>query len=170
MKLVSTHVRVVIAGILLAMCSPIVPGQINHRTPSKLQIGNAVQILSLTRGADFSGYTEALMATLKRRWIYSMPASFYTGDTGIVDIRVQVRGDGTFVNPDPKVERSSGKVALDDAAVAAIRASAPFPHFPSGFEGATIELKISFFYNIPVKKADPILVPGTSDAGGESPK
>jgi TonB family protein len=110
------------------------------------------------------------MATLKHRWIYSMPESFYMGDTGIVDICVQVRADGTFLNPDPKVERSSGKVALDDAAVAAIRASAPFPHFPSGFEGASIELRISFFYNVPVKKPDPILVPAKPHAPGESPK
>jgi len=110
------------------------------------------------------------MASIKRNWIALMPKSFYFGETGIVVIRVQVRAAGTFVNPDPKVERSSGNDALDAAAVAAIRASAPFPNFPSRFEGATIDLRISFFYNTPVKKPDPILVPGKSDAGGESPK
>ena len=167
--MISRHARVLAVATLLTMCSPIAAGQTNPRTRSKLQVGNTVQFLSPTRGADFSGYTEHLMATLKRKWIYLMAESFYMGDTGIVDIRVQVRADGTFLNPDPKVERSSGKAALDDAAAAAIRASAPFPHFPSGFEGATIELKISFFYNIPVKPT-PILVPAKPDAGGEPPK
>ena len=83
---------------------------------------------------------------------------------------MQVRADGTFLNPDPKIVRNSNKDALDAAAVAAVRASAPFPHFPSGFEGATIELKIVFFYNIPVKRPEPILVPGNSDAAAEPPK
>jgi TonB family protein len=170
MKLASTHVNIVIAAILLVMYSPIVLGQANPRYRSKLQIGNVVQILSPTRGADFSGYTEGLMAKLKRRWIYVMPESFYTGDAGTVDVRLQVRADGTFVNPDPKVERSSGKDALDAAAVDAIRASAPFPHFPGGFDGSTIDIKISFFYNIPVKKPDPIVAPANPNAGAEAPK
>jgi TonB family protein len=119
--------------------------------------------------ADFSGYTQDLRATLSRKWIYLIPESFYMGDAGIVDIRVQVRADGTFVDADPKVERSSGKDALDAAAVAAIRASLPFPHFPNGFKCATIDLRISFFYNVPVRKPDPISVPEKSDVGGDSP-
>ena len=89
-----------------------------------------------------------------------------SGQTGIVAVLVQVRADGSLLNPDPKIVRSSNRDALDAAAVAALRASAPFPHFPSGFEGATIELRIAFFYNIPLKKPDPILVRGKSDAGG----
>jgi TonB family protein len=170
MNLISTYTRILLAAFLLTVCSQIAVGQTIARNRSKLEIENTLQILSPTRGADFSGYTQKLMATLKRRWIYLMPESFYTGETGIVDIRVQVRADGTFVNPDPKVETSSGKDALDAAAVAAVRASAPFPHFPSAFEGATIELKISFFYNVPVKKPDPILQPAKPDAGAEPPK
>ena len=170
MKVASTHVPVLVVGILLAMCSRIVLGQTNPRDRSKLHIGNAVQILSPTRGADFSGYTNELMATLKRRWIYLMPESFYMGDTGIVKIRVQAQADGTFVNPDPKVAKSSSKDALDAAALAAVRASAPFPHFPSGFKGASIELEISFFYNVPVKKPDSILIPAKPDAGGDPTK
>jgi outer membrane biosynthesis protein TonB len=85
------------------------------------------------------------MATLKRKWIYSMPESFYVADTGILDIRLLVRADGTFVNSDPKVERSSGKEALDTLAVAAIRAGAPFPHFPCAFDGSTVELRIGCY-------------------------
>jgi len=169
MKLDLTRTLVLTAVILLCESSPIATGQTNPRRSAGRQAGNSLQILSPTRGADFCGYTRDLMAALKRKWIFSMPESFYLGETGIVDIRVQVRADGTFVNPGPKVERSSGKEALDAAAVAAIRASAPFPHFPSGFDGATIELEISFFYNIPVRPY-PVLAPAKPGAGEEAPK
>jgi len=171
MKLVSMHAGFFIAAIVLAVCSPEATAQTTAQSRSKLQVSSSLQILSPARGADFSGYTQKLMGTVKRKWIYLMPESFYMGDTGTVEVRVQVRADGTFVNPDPKVERSSGKNALDSAAIAAIRESEPFPNFPSGFDGATIELKISFFYNVPAKKSEPmILAPGKSDAGGEPPK
>ncbi len=168
--MVSTHVRILIVGILLAVCSPIALGQTHPHTSPGRQAGNSLQILSPTRGADFSGYSRDLMVSIKRNWIASMPESFYLGDTGILDIRVQVRADGTFLNPDPKVERSSGKDALDAAAVAAVRASAPFPHFPSGFEGTTVELRIAFYYNIPVKNPITSPEPAKSDAGGDSAK
>jgi TonB family protein len=157
MKLVSTHVRVVIAGILLATCSPITRGQDKPQSPSKIQIGNGLQILTPTQGADFSGYGRDLLASIRRNWIASLPDSVKAGQTGIVAVIVQVRADGTFLNPDPKLDRSSGRAALDSAAVAAVRASAPFPHFPSTFEGATVELRITFYYNIPFKK--PITTP-----------
>jgi len=98
-----------------------------------------------------------------------LPDSVKAGQTGLVAVIVQVRADGTFVNPDPKVVRSSNRDALDAAAVAAVRASAPLPHFPSAFDGATIELRISFYYNIPTK-LNPILEPTKPDAGGEPPK
>jgi TonB family protein len=169
MNWISVRAPVLVAAALLAVCSPIAHGQAYRQRASKLQAENALQILSPTEGADFCGYTRHLMATLKRKWIYVMPESFYEGDTGIVDIRVQVRADGTFSMPDPKVEKSSGKDALDAAAVATVRASAPFPHFPSAFEGATIELRISFFYNIPVTPY-PVLAPAKPDACGEPPK
>jgi outer membrane biosynthesis protein TonB len=42
---------------------------------------------------------------------------------------------------EPTVEASSGKKALDNAAIAAIRASAPFEHLPNSFKGPNIELR-----------------------------
>jgi TonB family protein len=170
MKLESTHTRVLITTILFAVCSSIAPGQTNPQTPPKPQIGTALQILSLTRGADFSGYVRDLMATIRRNTIASLPDSVKAGATAFIVVLVQVRADGTFLNPDPKIVRSSNRDAIDTAAVAAARASAPFPHFPSGFEGSTVELKISFFYNIPAKRPDLIVVPEKSETGGESPK
>jgi TonB family protein len=170
MKLVSTHVYIVIAGILLAMCSPITRGQDKPQAPPKFQVGNGMTILSPTRGVDFSGYARDLMAKIKRNEIASLPDSVKAGETGIVAVIVQVRADGTFVNSEPKLDRSSGKDALDAAAVAAIRASEPFPHFPSAFEGSTVEWRITFYYNIPFKKPVTSPEPTRPDAGAEPPK
>ena len=170
MSSLSRRLAFLTAGVLLALFSPFTFGQDKPQTSPGRQAGNTLQILSPTLGMDFSGYGRDLMVSIKRNWIASMPESFYLGEAGMVDIRVQVRADGTLLNPDPKVDKSSGKDALDAAAVAAIRASVPFPHFPNGFKGATIDLRISFFYNVSVRKPDPISVPEKSDAAGESPK
>ena len=96
------------AGVLLALFSPFVPGQDKPPSPLKPSFGTSLQILSPTRGADFSGYAQELMATLKRNTIASLGESLKSGETGIVAVIVQVRADGTFLNPDPKVDRSSG--------------------------------------------------------------
>ena len=169
MKMASARIGVLVTGILLAMCSPIVIGQDKPQTPPKVQLGNSLTILSPTRGADFSRYGSDVLTSIKRNWVASLPDSVKAGQTGLVAVIVQVRADGTFVNPDPKVVRSSNRDALDAAAVAAVRASAPLPHFPSAFDGATIELRISFYYNIPTK-LNSILEPTKPDAGGDPPK
>jgi len=110
------------------------------------------------------------MAKLKRNTIASLGDSVKSGETGIVAVIVQVRADGTFWNPDPKVDRSSGRGPLDAATVAAVRSAAPFPHFPSTFEGSSIELRITFFYNIPIKKPITTPEPAKSEPDENSPK
>jgi TonB family protein len=169
MKLVSKQFRILVAGIALAVCSPIVLGQDKPQTSPKVQLGCGLTILSPTRGADFSRYGSDVLLSIKRNLIASLPDSVKAGQAGLVSVVVQIRPDGTFLNPDPKIVRSSNRDALDAASVAAVRASAPFPHFPSGFDGATVELKISFYYNIPVRPY-PVLEPAKPDAAGESPK
>lgn len=158
------------AGVLLALFSPFVPGQDKPPSPLKPSFGTSLQILSPTRGADFSGYAQDLMAKLKRNTIASLGDSVKSGETGIVAVIVQVRADGTFWNPDPKVDRSSGRGPLDAATVAAVRSAAPFPHFPSTFEGSSIELRITFFYNIPIKKPITTPEPAKSEPDENSPK
>jgi TonB family protein len=169
MKFASTHVRVLIAATLLSVCPPIVAGQTSSQTPPKVQIGTSLTILSPTRGADFSRYGSDVLVSIKRNLIASLPDSVKAGQAGLVSVIVQVRPDGTFLNPDPKIVRSSNRDVLDATSVAAVRASGPFPHLPSGFDGATVELKISFYYNIPTK-LNPTPEPAKPDAGAEPPK
>jgi outer membrane biosynthesis protein TonB len=44
------------------------------------------------------------------------------------------------------VESNSGNKQLDNAAVSAIRTSAPFEHLPEAFKGPNIELRFIFLY------------------------
>ncbi len=156
------------AATLLALSSPNVLGQTTQQTPAKPQLGMAVQILTPTKGADFSHYIEQSMKTIKQNWFASASEAAKTGTTGIVVIGTQIQKDGTLLNDTPRIERSSGRDSLDKAAVAAVRTSAPFPNFPSAFQGSNIELRISFFYNIPPRPRNPEPVPVQPDA--TSPK
>jgi TonB family protein len=167
---IAKRLRFFTAGVLLTSLWLLVFGQDKPQTPPKFQIGNGLQILTPTRGVDFSGYARDLLAKSKSNTIASLPDSVKSGETGIVRLIVQVRADGTFVSSDPRLDRSSGKNALDAAAVATIRASEPFPHFPSAFEGSSVELRITFYYNIPFKKPVTSPEPAKLDAGADPPK
>ena len=112
-------------------------------------MGDGAQILSDTQGVDFSSYIQRLLATLKRNWYAVMPQSAFLGDRGITATTFKVYANGSVVAPDPRLERTSGKEPLDNAAMAAIHASNPFEPLPSQFHGPYLELRIWFLYNIP---------------------
>jgi hypothetical protein len=61
------------------MCSRVVLGQEKPQTPPKVQLGNALAILSPTQGADFSGYSRDLLVSMKDNWIASLPDSVEEG-------------------------------------------------------------------------------------------
>ena len=110
-------------------------------------------ILTPTEGVDFSSYIKSLLATLKRNWFDVMPESAMAGDKGMVDATVQINRDGSVPPPDPLLERSSGNVLLDNAALSAIRASNSFEPLPSEFKGPYIRVRIVFLYNLPLEYA-----------------
>jgi TonB family protein len=164
MNSVPRHLLMLIAITLLAASSPNVLGQSTQQAPAKPQLGMGVTILTPTEGVDFSHYIEPSMKAIKQNWIASLPEAAKTGTTGILVIRAQIQRDGTFLNDTPHIERSSRRDSLDKAAIAAVRASAPFPNFPSAFQGSNIELRIQFYYNIPVRLPNPEPVQVQPDA------
>lgn len=113
-------------------------------------VGNAVQILTPTEGVDFQSYINRMLATIKRNWYAVMPESAMMGDKGMVFITFQINSNGSVPLPDPNLERTSGKEPLDNAAMAAIRASNPFEPLPPQFHGPYIKLRIIFLYNLPL--------------------
>jgi outer membrane biosynthesis protein TonB len=112
-------------------------------------MGYGAQILSDTQGVDFNPYIQRLLAALKRNWMAVMPESALMGDKGVVYTTFQINPDGSVAPPDPLLERTSGKDALDNAAMSAIHASNPFEPLPSQFHGPYLRLRIVFLYNIP---------------------
>ncbi|MFZ3217516.1 MAG: TonB family protein [Candidatus Acidiferrales bacterium] len=114
------------------------------------QAGNGVTILTPTEGVDFNSYIHRLLARLKQNWITVMPESFYLGDKGIVAISFRINRDGSFPPERLSLDRTSGKEPLDTAAASAIRATSPFEPLPPQFKGQYIDLRIGFYYNIPI--------------------
>jgi TonB family protein len=114
-----------------------------------------LEILTPHEGVDFTVFDSHLIEAVKGNWYTKMPQDAKKGDKGKVVVRFKVQRDGTFLDKMPTVEVSSGKKPLDDAAVAAIRASTPFDHLPESFKGPYIELRLSFYYNIPMSPQHP---------------
>ncbi|MGA9884421.1 MAG: TonB C-terminal domain-containing protein [Candidatus Acidiferrales bacterium] len=111
-------------------------------------MGQGIQILSDTQGVDFSSYIQRLLATLRRNWEAVMPESARMGDKGVVYTTFQINPDGSVPSPDPILERTSGKLPLDNAAMSAIHASNPFEPLPAAFHGPYLRLRIIFLYNV----------------------
>lgn len=108
-----------------------------------------VSMLTPTEGVDFSSYLQRVLASVKRNWYAVMPESAWMGDRGVVVLTFKIKRDGIVPQPDPLLERTSGKNPLDVAAMSSIRASSPFEPLPPEFKGPYIELRFIFFYNIP---------------------
>jgi TonB family protein len=147
-----------VAPLVLAQDTPepSAPGGSQNR--SKPAVGNAVTILTPTEGVDFNHYISGLVSKVKTNWYASMPNSVYTGEKGLSSVVFQILSEGKI--GEISLERSSGKDALDQAALSAIRESGPFSPLPVGFKGPYISLRFGFFYNL---GSDP--APGSSQPG-----
>jgi TonB family protein len=106
----------------------------------------ALQNLTPTEGVDISTFASHFLAAVKRTWYAKIPVDAM-GDKGKVVIHFRIQKDGTLLDQVTTVEVSSGSDALDNTAIAAIRASTPFEHLPESFKSPNIELRLSFFYN-----------------------
>jgi outer membrane biosynthesis protein TonB len=109
-----------------------------------------VEILTDTQGVDFNDYIRRLLVIVKRNWYSVMPPSVQLGDSGKVGLRFKIMANGGVPDDDPHPVFGSGKEPLDRAAFSSIRASNPFPPLPPGFKGPYIELRIDYYYNLPL--------------------
>lgn len=112
--------------------------------------GAGVQMLTDTEGVDFNDYLRRVYITVKQNWFAVMPASVELGERGKVSLQFKIMRDGSVSEGDPHLVFGSGKEPLDRAAVSSIRASNPFPQLPSQFKGPFIELRFTYFYNLPI--------------------
>ena len=127
---------------------PGLPLQPNLNTPLPL-------ILSDTRGVDFGPYLIRLLTDVRQNWYAVIPESVRWGEQGKVVIVFAIQKDGAVPLGQPTLVRSSGRSHLDRPAVAAIRASQPFPPLPAEFTGEHVVLQFSFLYNLPLDYKGP---------------
>jgi TonB family protein len=113
-----------------------------------LQAG--AEILSDTMGVDFSSYMRRLHDDIQRNWDPLIPEEVQPPlmKKGIVGIRFTILPDGKIGAM--TLETRSGDVALDHAAWNAITSEGQFPPLPKQFHGPQLELRVGFFYNIPL--------------------
>jgi outer membrane biosynthesis protein TonB len=112
--------------------------------------GAGVEMLTDTQGVDFNDYLRRVYITVKQNWFSVMPASVQLGDQGVVSLQFKIMRDGSVPDGDPQRVFGSGKEPLDRAAVSSIRASNPFPQLPNAFKGPYIELRFTYYYNMPI--------------------
>lgn len=109
----------------------------------------AMEMLTPNEGVDFSNYLARVYQSVKQNWFAVMPVSVQLGDKGVVSLQFKIMRNGSVPDGDPRRVFGSGKEPLDRAAVSSIRASNPFEPLPSAFSGPYIELRFTYYYNIP---------------------
>ena len=112
--------------------------------------GAGIEMLTDTEGVDFQDYLRRVYLAVRQNWYAVMPASVQLGDQGVVSLQFKIMRDGSVPDGDPQRVFGSGKEPLDRAAISSIRASNPFPTLPPQFKGPYIELRFTYYYNLPV--------------------
>jgi TonB family protein len=103
-------------------------------------------ILSDTRGVNFGPYLARVVYIVRRNWYAVIPESARLGEKGRVALVFEIVKDGSV--PQLRLLASSGSSPLDQAALASIRASNPFPPLPQQFTGKHLVLEFIYFYNM----------------------
>ena len=105
-----------------------------------------LELRSDPQGVDFRPYLIQVLAAVRRNWFAVYPEAAKTGVRGQAVMEfaiVKAGGVNKIVGA-----ATSGLKPLDEAAVAAITASNPFPPLPKEFKGDRIVLRLTFMYNM----------------------
>ena len=109
----------------------------------------ALQLLTDTGDLDATPYMDDLQKSVKDKALATLPKPVSHGDQGIVIIRFEIQKDGNLArNAPPKFIFPSGKKELDDHAMSAISAAAPFNLLPEPLSGRTLSVQLTFYYNL----------------------
>jgi TonB family protein len=107
----------------------------------------SLEILSAREGFDLTPYVKRLLPVVMRNGQKQMPEGAKMGQMGAVAVLVTIRKDGTLAEG-PTTDVGSRYKDMDNAALEAVRASAPFEHLPDSFKGSELKLRVTFFYNM----------------------
>jgi len=118
-----------------------------RQAPSPGVPGANVELKSDPMGVDFRPYLMQVLAAVRRNWTAVMPESVKLGLRGHVSIQFAIGRAGAVLKL--VYAEQSGSRPLDEAAVAGISASNPFPPLPTEFKGERIVVQLNFAYNMP---------------------
>jgi len=142
-----------IAASILLMAPPAASQDTSHSAgpivlvdPSKSS-NKSVEILTPTQGVDFTYYLSKLTKEVRAKWTSAMPAAALSGEKGVTRVVFQVQSNGKIEYI--SLDKSSGTDSLDQAALAAVRESAPLDPLPLAFKGPFVVLRFIFIYNLP---------------------
>jgi hypothetical protein len=107
--------------------------------------GTGVEIISDTRGVDFTDYIKRILRMIKAGWLPLIPEECYPplSKEGSTLIHFTIAKNGQLTDP-MKLEDSTHDRAIDKAAWGAITGVGQFPPLPSAYTGPTLELRIQF--------------------------
>jgi len=149
-----------VCAIVLAVFSVGAVGRAQQSAPEQAtrsvsDPASPLEILTPHPGVSFATFGDHLIQVVKRNWWAKMPDEAKKWGKGNVVVRFGIQSDGALSDKMPTVEVSSGTKSLDDAAIEAVRASAPFEHLPDPFKGPNIEVRLNFYYNVPMPGQHP---------------
>jgi len=105
--------------------------------------GNAPVSLN-TKDPAYVSYFNRIKHAIEINWEYPELAKRY-GLQGKLAVEFSVAADGHLENL--RITRSSGSQLLDDEAIRAIRAAAPFPRIPTWIKGSPLPISASMEYS-----------------------
>jgi len=112
--------------------------------------GVDIEFIGSKEGANFESYLKTVYVSVKRSFFSDLPDSFVKGEKGIVVAGFQIQRDGSLSEKSLQIISGSGKKDMDEAALRAIRISAPFAPLPEAYPKANVSLQLRFFYNTPL--------------------
>lgn len=105
----------------------------------------ALRIITPLDGLDFRSFATTVSTNVKARWLSTMPQGAREGKQGRVVVDFRIGRDGKLAGA-PRMDTSSGDDALDNGALAAVSAAAPFSTLPDD-SPSEIQVQAFFLYN-----------------------
>lgn len=115
-------------------------GDFNGGTPNSAAKGREGDVKQVSNEAEYAKFLEALQRRIRRAWY---PTKQQRSNSTIVVFSVGTVGNLISAH----VQRSSGDSSTDQAALAAVRNSAPFPHLPE-YAPDSVDIQFTFDYNV----------------------
>lgn len=105
-----------------------------------------MRVATSANGATFTRFTSSTTLRLRNVWLAALPHLILEGKQGTAIVQFSIDRDGKIIVA-PVILHSAGDASLDNAALAAIAATAPYSSLPPDLSVDTIELQVAFLYN-----------------------